>query len=79
MGNAKLSEIRGRSNADTEQILAENNTVIMLMLSRLTLDSRKTSLKGISQIEFTQLLDLVDSQSTWDTHRSNEENKFIRS
>ena len=48
----------------------------MLMLSRLTLNSRKTSLKGISQIEFTQLLDLVDSQSTWDTHRSNEEKQI---
>ena len=40
------------------KFLAENNTVIMLMLSRLTLDSRKTSLKGISQIEFIQLIGL---------------------
>ena len=61
------------------KFLAENNTVIMLMLSRLTLDSRKTSLKGISQIEFIQLLDLVDLQNKRDTQRSKEENKFIRS
>ena len=61
------------------KFLAENNTVIMLMLSRLTLDSRKTSLKGISQIEFIQILDLVDLQNKRDTQRSKEENKFIRS
>ena len=72
----------GRQCWHRANYLAENNTVIMLMLSRLTLNSRKTSLKrlkGISQIEFTQLIGLPTRKANGTRKDRKKKNKFIRS